>query len=140
MKKEININPEDERPAEPFDTVVDLVFEHGNRKLLGCLTWSVGFDARYTDFTPEYRKGAAYLHLKLTQLLARYDRLYPDLEEEEKFFYPALAEIEDTPDTPEPMTLPSAAKAKSAEPQQAIARAMQIASPVEMSDAAVLGL
>jgi hypothetical protein len=52
---------------------------------------------------------------------------------------PALAAIEDPPDTPEPITLPSAAKAKPAEPQQAIARAVQIATP-ELSDAAVLGL
>jgi hypothetical protein len=53
---------------------------------------------------------------------------------------PALAEIPDPEDTPEPMTLPSAAKAKSAEPQQAIARAMQHAAPVELSEPAVFGL
>jgi hypothetical protein len=89
MKKEININPEDERP-EPFATVLDLVGEHSFEAVLESLGDLAEYDAGDSEFSPEVRQEAGYLHLELTQLLARYDRLFPLPEEQPALhFYPA---------------------------------------------------
>jgi hypothetical protein len=83
---------------EPFNTVMELVAERGNREILEALAQNAEFDADDDSgfFCPKCREGFAYLHLELTQLLARYDWLYPELEEEEHeqpalHFYPTSA-------------------------------------------------
>jgi hypothetical protein len=83
-------NPEKERP-EPFATILDLMGEHGINAVLESLADKTKFDADETEFSPEVRREAAYLHLELSQLLVRYDLLFPIPEVPEPsapHFYP----------------------------------------------------
>ena len=68
------------RHPDPFETVLNLVSEHGNRVVIEELATHAKYDAEEQDVCLACREEAAWLHVELSQLLARYELLFPEPE------------------------------------------------------------
>jgi hypothetical protein len=68
---------QDKRP-EPFATVLDLISEHGRWSVIEALADDAKFEAETQGLWPTQRKEAAWFHMELNQLLARWELLFLD--------------------------------------------------------------
>jgi hypothetical protein len=72
---------QDKRP-EPYATVLDLVNEHGRWAVIEALANDAEFESEDQNLCLTYREEAAWLHMELNQLLARYELLFLESEPE----------------------------------------------------------